>query len=921
MVRHEKTNKKRTTKNKFNFKKSIKNFNPKFLFNEKILILILILIPIIISTHYRMAPSELDITEQWAWDTYKNQMKGQVSQQILLQYPNLPQAQRDQFINEQLNEIISQQHDQIEPQIKQTAEYFKSRMQDEKGNTYLLAIDPYLWLTQAENYVENGHGGDVKTEEGVSDLSRRNGVETNPTRFNVHSWLGAKIYKVVSFFDSNFTVQRSMFLLPVIIIALSIIPAFFLGRKIGGNLAGFVAGLIIALNTSLLGRTPAGFSDTDAYIILFPLFIIWTFIEALDAKKEINKYLLIGISGLTTVLFGFTWGVWWHIVGVILALAFVHFVKSAIIEWNTIKELKFKKIKNTKSFQTAIMVIGFLVSILIFNQAMLFITQSAASPQSGLFYPLEEIFIRPLGALGAKAVASTDVWPNVLTTVAELNSGSWAQNINSIGGKTFFIFGILGILLSMFRKNIEGEFEVRYAALLAIWFVGISLASIMSARFTALLAAPFAIAFGSAFGILFEKGSEFIQKHVQIPKLIPQILIVILLAFMLSNSFVQANQVAQHEVPSMTDEWHNSLTAIKDNSTDAIITSWWDFGHWFVNIAERKVTFDGGGQGKRIYWVGKSLMTSDVEENKDILRMLNCGQEEGYNRIKEFEKDSYQATEIITTITYQNKNEARETLLNAEIPMNKIDYILEKTHCSEEDLLDQYYIVSTDMVGKSGVWAHFGGWNFTKAKIYTIAKNNEFEAASDQIQELGFDQDKAEEFYFDAISLKTSRQVDTWMSPWPSYITQTPRSCVQTENNIVCNIQQGLGNQGNQQIVLDKIEIDITKPEEGKVIISVVQNGQIVGSETVRPSVISLDNGTEMNSYALKEQTTFPYEVVLVKKGENYQVLIADPALAKSVFSMLYYFDGKYMEGYEKISDRTTFTGQKIVVYKVNLKS
>lgn len=905
---------------RFNYKKTINNPTlKKYLFNEKLLILILILIPIIISTHYRMAPSDLAVTEQWAWDSYESQLRAQVSQQISAQYPNLPQAQKDQFINQQLQELLAQQKDAIEPQIKQTADYFKSRMQDENGNTYLLAIDPYLWLTQAENYVENGHPGDTKTAEGVPDLARRNGREPDVTRFNLHPWLGAQIYKVVSVFNSNFTLQRSMFILPVIIIALSIIPAFFLGRKIGGNLSGFLAGLLVALNTSLLGRTPAGFSDTDAYIILFPLLIVWTFIEALDAKNTIVKYSWLAGASFATILFSFTWGVWWHIVGIVLAVAFVHFIQTIIRERQIFKTIDLKKILKTKSVQTIGVVIAFLVAILLLNQLFLLAYKLPITAQSNFLYPLKQIFIDPLNALAIKSVASTDVWPNVLTTVAELNSGSWNQIISSLGGKLFFIFGIIGVLLTFFKTNEKGFFEIRYIALLAIWFIGLASASLISARFIALLAAPFAIAFGSGFGILFSQGSKYVTKNFQIHHLIPKILIIVVLVFLLSNSFVKAGQVAQSEVPSMTDEWYNSLVEIDNDTDNGLITSWWDFGHWFVNIAQQRVTFDGGGQGKRIYWVGKSLMTSDVQENKDILRMLNCGQEEGYKRIFESQPDSYTATNIITTITYQSREQAAETLLNSGIPLDKIDYILEKTHCSNEELYDQYYIVSEDMIGKAGVWAHFGGWNFTRAKIYNIAKRTDFEQGVEEIKALGIEQSQAEKLYFDAISLTDSRSVDTWISPWPSYVTPAPRSCTVINSTLNCVIRQGLGTQQGQQIILDTVTLDVNKPNKANVIISVVSNNQIVGSETIKPRITSLDNGEQIVSITNNDATTFPYEVLFVETNGQYQVIIADPALAKSVFTMLYYFDGKYMDGYTKISDRTTFTGQDILVYKVDL--
>ena len=59
--------------------------------------------------------------------------------------------------------------------------------------------------------------------------------------------------------------------------------------------------MIVAVNSALLGRTPAGFSDTDPYNIFFPLFIAWVFIEAFEAKNWKKTTLLACAGGPSTV--------------------------------------------------------------------------------------------------------------------------------------------------------------------------------------------------------------------------------------------------------------------------------------------------------------------------------------------------------------------------------------------------------------------------------------------------------------------------------------------------------------------------------------------------------------------------------------------------------------------------------------------
>ena len=105
----------------------------------------------------------------------------------------------------------------------------------------------------------------------------------------------------------------------------------------------------------------------------------------------------------------------------------------------------------------------------------------------------------------------------------------------------------------------------------------------------------------------------------------------------------------------MNDAWYESLIGIKNDCEDGIITSWWDFGHWFVAVAERRVTFDGGNQGERIHWVGKSLITKNETTAIGLLRMLNCGQEEAPHILEKYlDDDTVKAIDILNKIIVED---------------------------------------------------------------------------------------------------------------------------------------------------------------------------------------------------------------------------------------------------------------------------
>ncbi len=888
------------------------------LFSETTLIVLLLLIAITISTVFRMYPSSLQTTNTWAQATIENQIKSNVAQQVAQQFPHLPQTQRDEYVNKQLQDVLQTQKATIDTQQKQLATQFKSRMQDEHNNTYLLAIDPYVWLSYARNLETYGHFGN-EIVNNTDWYTLRNGRFGSKANFHLHPYLTVQVHKFLRIFNPDITLERAAFLMPVLIIILAIIAAFFLGRKISGNVAGFVAGLIIALNTALLGRTPAGFSDTDAYLIFFPLLISWMYLEVLTSKTWKRRTIFLLLSTAFTVLFSKAWTKWWYIVSILMAMTAIYFVYTLYIERKKLKKLLRKPkqlFTQTRSGQTIIDVLAFFAILLVL--ASIFYS-SVGSPQ-GFFKPLRDIIISPLGVLNVKSVATANIWPNVLTTVAELNAGSWGQIIGSLGGRLFFIIGALGVLLTFFLRTKEDTFEIRYAALLVIWFFGLSLVGVMSSRFIALLAAPFAIAFGVFFGILWTKGSELLSREVSVPMLATKIGIAIIILLLFIAPIKAAHTVALNEVPSMNDGWYTSLITIQQNCSDGIITSWWDFGHWFTNIAQRRVTFDGGDQGKRIYWVGKSLMTDNATENKDILRMLNCGQNKGYEILAKKLNDSYQATQLINKIAYETKSEAKATLQHAALSDNVIVSILNYTHCSNEDLLDQYYIVSQDMIGKSNVWAHFGDWNFSKAYIYYLSKHDTYDEAVKKMQdEIGISKDTANKLYFDATSLNTNREVDTWISPWPSYITINSKACEKGNETITCTINQKIGEQQGQSIIIDKAIVPLQNVNETKLTVIASANGIARSVDPIIPKAVNLpakDNFVQTRM----PKTTFPYELTIGKTADGtYRAILSDSILARSTFTKLFYFDGLYMNDYTKLSDITTFRGERIIVYKVNL--
>ena len=191
---------------------------------------LLILIPIILSIFFRVQPFYLPITDDWAENSVYQNIQASISEQIDKQYPNLPDENKITIINENLEVIKESNKDAIDQQIEMYSLGLKERMQDDDGQTYLLAIDPYLWYGESKNYIESGQFGDTY-KDGEDWYSLRNGRIGVDAGAPFNSIVTVLVYKIVHIFNKDFSIMSAAFLVPLLIMTLAVIPIFFIGRK------------------------------------------------------------------------------------------------------------------------------------------------------------------------------------------------------------------------------------------------------------------------------------------------------------------------------------------------------------------------------------------------------------------------------------------------------------------------------------------------------------------------------------------------------------------------------------------------------------------------------------------------------------------------------------------------------------------
>jgi dolichyl-phosphooligosaccharide-protein glycotransferase len=858
-------------------------------------IFLLLLILITVSSHIRLQTVTLSGFDQRAESLIVQNLQSQVQAQIDVQNPFLSPQQKEQLVQAQVNEYLALNKAEFELQKTTIANQLKSQFKHDDGQTYLLELDPYFYYRFTENTLNNGHMGEYLNADGLPasklSLAPRESVFTQTT---LHVEFAVFWHKLVNLFK-DVPLHTTFFVIPVLIVGLAIIPAFFIGRKLGGNIGGFFASALIALNPILLHRTMAGFSDTDGYNILFFLLAIWFFIEAIDTKKLWTRITYTVLVAVSLALYAWAWEGWYVTAFLIVGTAIASII-AALIKDVIVHKGDFKSLKHDEHFRETTKSRGTILLTLLLSIPVVFaiMGRGFGTILTGLFTAITK------QAEIQAAVNVQNLWPNILTTVAELSNPPFAQIISqSVGVGSFssflFYFGIFGIVVLAFRNFSWGEglksIELTYPILFTFWLVGTLYMSTTGTRFIMFVAPVIAILIGINFGVLANTLKKHSHSWFDLPKKATQIgapiVISCIALFLIWPAFAQANLISQNSFPMMDDTMYNLLTDIKENSEpDAIISSWWDFGHIYITISGRGATGDGTSQKSiSTTWLGMALVENNPEQFVGMSRMLNCGSSEHYEKLELLlNGDAIIATEVVNSAFGKTQSKAAQIYQEAGLSAQDAQMVASGTHCDVNP--QSYWIASDDMIGKAPVWAHFGLWNFTKAKMWQLRRNEPEFITFVKEQNVVTTDVEARNLRRTLLAYN-EEQGNAWIAKWPRYYTTDLRCTRQSGSTLItCPIMANLDQQTRlmnatyntqtqefSMTVVQGATSQILTPKKGTIVV----NGAYVVREY---DLASMDIGLSM----------------IEQSDGTYRAILADAELVDSMFHRMYFMDGVGLE-------------------------
>lgn len=914
----------------------------------------------------RSGPINLDGLEDNVRANTYSQIQNIISQEIDQQYPNLNAAYKQELVQKEYQKVLDTgifevqgQKIVIEDVVKQNSAVLKDSFKADNGQTYLTEMDSHHFFHYATNYYKYGHTGDTIVN-GTPWLTTKVAPEGYAGTYTpeLHVWLEAKIFALngLSKDASDGERTKAIYLLPVFLVMLSAVPIYFLIRKFSNDLFAFFGSITLVSIGTYVSRTVAGFVDTDAYNILFPLLIVMFLIFAFAHKKVIMKVVYTTLSGFFMGMFLWAWGPGWFIFA-FASLSLIGYLGYIIVSHFTHKEKKttfFNKIKND-----LITLVSFVFFCTVF--VYIFIKQN-------LFTFTYESLV---GSVSILAGISKDIiWPNVLSSVAELNPASFPSIINSVGGNIIFVIAMVGILLlaldftprnekfNLFHKllvffsiiwfvaivnsglfvnltanqpklfmillflpigialisslfNEVDETKIFLSIMLSIWTAGTIYMSFNGVRFIVLLAPAFCVAFGLGLYYISNIINKFTNKEFDVQHKIKQVIpgfifttILFLILFM--PIATQANAISKGTTPTFDDVWYNSMYKIKNESNpNAIITSWWDFGHFYSAISHRGTTFDGASQGTpKAHWVGRLLVENNEEVSHDILQMLVCGGDRTHETMLSYTSGTTADAVKINKIIYSTFGKPQKEKIKIlkenkyyKYDDNQVKEIMKNLACDNPP--ENYVITSEDMIGKAGVWAHWGSWDFTKKYVYDNYQVKTVEQISSDIDENTTTIQK----YVDELNaidkrsiqedIKRDDLINQWLAPYPSYIP------IQGRYEYACQ------NQNTTLICQNGITIDM-------------MTGKVSSGFSADVKFANLVYPTNDGKVNVVKQGEGDIDVILVPRQTGFNVILAQYPLGNSLFTKLYYLDGYGTTKFKKFDDERSVTGVSYKIWKVD---
>ncbi len=775
---------------------------------------------------------------------------------------------------------------------------------DGHDHPLLGGFDSYYWLRLARNVLAHGSACD-EIREGRCWDSYARAPTGRPNLFprSIHVYAIALTHRVITFFRPGYPLSASSFWVPVVVGALGVLPAFALGRRLGGTAGALAAAVVVGLNPVVLQRSIG--CDNDIWNVVLPLCIAWLLIRAIETSLMFRATLWTIAAAAVVAIHSATWSGW--VLGYDVALAGLMSCLAYRLLWPGDGGTR-----GAKGGPRQIVVVA--AAFVLGSSVLVWIMAGRAAMLA--FDPIRQ-FQLLAQSFRSEAPAAASIWPDVLSgdfaaNIAELKPTSLGSIAHYMGGWPFFIAGIAGVLAMWFGESTPHRF---LELLATVWFVVTFALAFEGYRFVMLFAAPFGLALAAAAAQIESAISRWLARRVR--ESLASLSALALIAIALVWPVHQGYTAARAYLPDIDSAWRDTFEDIRQNSPlDSIIDVWWDFGYWSEFIAERRTSADGGSLRSHIpYWTAKALLAPDEREAAGLFRMLNCSSdpapgensEGAFGKLRRYGLDEIAAAETIAAIAPLDRAGADGYLAGRGLapPRARAD-VLASSHCAPPES----FLVLSDNVPAAPSFHTAGSWDLRHA--YAVRRGLAMpreEAIRELVEHLGYDRAAAIALLNQGASAR-GKQLENFLSPNENYLTPGWIPCrLSADGGLTCRVAGTALDDKNQ---LEAIELKPSDPRETRLAVT-HQGAPAVANGIVGTVIVA---GADRLKTTRNSAAQYPNVAVLFDPNGEH-VLAGSRALVESTLTQLLFLDGRYNKLFHKEGERVGYGGNRVTSWRI----
>ena len=845
----------------------------------------------------------------------------------------------------------------LEQQVEQRfRDAFTFEGEDGARHVYLGGEDGYYWLKLTDTMLARGTVCD-RVERGtcIDALGNAPLGQTIEYTGSPQVYLMAALQRLLTWLRPGFPLSTTAILLPLLLSALAAIPAFLIAERVSGRLGGLTTALLLSCNPLVFAR--GSYGTDDIWIVVMPVFAMSFITAALGRATWRAQLPLAALGGVALAVFAVAWKGWplfalYSVAGLIALGAWTALAAVVAQRRGQRHGLAFLRcvglctVSMIAGFAAAGWLIGVRVDLGVFASGLSSVIGLGSPPPARLdTAPLSNIFetVQELISVNAETLQH---WTGPVATglglvgfaLALLTPSSRRQSILVLGllvlgpsiaallahyGSTrtpmLLVPLVTGLATGIGAWFLDRPASDRAAAtgILGLAWLGATLwMSFEGDRYVILSMAPLSVSAGIAVGRAASAARALDLGERPLARAAPVIaagaLAVLALGPVASLGWAQALASA----PSINSTWTGAFATIRAQSgSDAIIDSWWDYGHWAKYYTGRAVVLDGASLlNQSVHWMARALAAPSDTEALGWLRMTNCGAVQDpdgerparpYDMLNRWSADPGLAFRSMIELSRLSPGAAGDFLRGAGLPEPRLKALLATAYCTPPQ---SFLILTTDLFNRSG-WLVSGFWDPGRAYILDLARRSPVEAALPAMRtKYGLSDAAARDYYAAAKRVRTEDDRIAFAAPGAEMWSRAWQPCVAEDDGLHCALNLGSPTAGSYA---RDATVDPEHPERTR--IRLVPSAGAAPVEAT-PALVEIARPDRLEAVPLADATV---ALAVLVDPEHQRVFVGTPSVVQSTVVRLALLDGKYSAPFQKIYDQSAIDGQRITVWRI----